>query len=384
MKRFLSLCLVVFFLLGALSGCGVGQEEPIRIGLIAYLKGDGITISSSGTPTLNGAQLAVNQINENGGIRIGGRSHLVELVVEAIENDTQQALDATRRLIEEQKVVAIVGPQYSGDAIAAGEIAEQVGIPLISGTSTNPRTTENRRFVFRATFTDTYQAIALADLAYNDLRARRVAVLYDREDTYSSELALLFSASFSNRGGEMVASETFASGDWDMDAQFGRIIDAAPDLVFLPVYPAEAIYQAATLRKLGFSGRLLGGDGWDALALITLPAFEGSYATTTYSAKVKSPANQTFIADYMALYNTDPIDAAGLTYDAINMIFAAIVQQQSFTPLAIRDGLYDLPAYNGASGPIDYVENGDPIKPINVLQFERGELKFYKAIQPQE
>ncbi len=384
MKRFLSLCLVAIIVSAFLPGCGIGEAEPVRIGLIAYLKGEGITVSSSGTPTLNGAELAVKQVNDRGGLQIGGRSHPVELVVEAIENDATQAVEATRRLIEEQKVVAIVGPQYSGDAIEAGAVAEEAGIPLISGTSTNPRTTEKRKFVFRATFTDTFQALVLADLAYNDLRARRAAVLYDSSDTYSSELGLLFAANFANRGGEIVASETFESGNWRMDEQFNRIIEANPDLIFLPVYPAEAIYQAASLRKLGFSGRLLGSDGWDALALITLPAFEGAYSTTTYSATVKTPANQTFINSYQAVYNTDPIDAAGLTYDAFQLIFAAIEAQQSFAPTAIRDGLYNLPAYTGASGPIDFINSGDPIKPINVLQYDRGVLKFYKAIQPEQ
>ena len=384
MKRFLSLCLVAIVVSAFLPGCGIAETEPVRIGLIAYLKGDGITVSSSGTPTLNGAELAVKQINDRGGLQIGGRSHPVELVIEAIENDATQAVEATRRLIEEQKVVAIVGPQYSGDAIEAGAVAEEAGIPLISGTSTNPRTTEKRKFVFRATFTDTFQASVLADLAYNDLRARRAAVLYDSTDTYSSELGLLFAANFANQGGEIVASETFESGNWRMDEQFNRIVEANPDLIFLPVYPAEAIYQAATLRKLGFSGRLLGSDGWDALALITLPAFEGAYSTTTYSATVKTPANQTFINSYQAVYNTDPIDAAGLTYDAFQLIFAAIEAQQSFAPTAIRDGLYNLPAYTGASGPIDFIDSGDPIKPINVLQYDRGVLKFYKAIQPEQ
>lgn len=382
MKNFPGLVCAGILLLGLLTGCA--QEQPIRIGLIAYLEGDAITVSSSGTPSLNGAELAVSQINQKGGVNINGRLHPVELVVESVENDVEQSVAAAKRLIEEEGVVAIVGPQYSGDAIAAGEVAEAAGVPLISGTSTNPRTTEGKKFVFRATFTDTAQAIALADLAFNDLRAQRVAVLYDREDTYSSELALLFSAEFANRGGEVVASETFVAGDWDMDQQFARIIDATPDLVFLPVYPAEAIFQAGSLRKLGYNGQLLGSDGWDALSMINLPAFEGVYATTTYSAKVKTPANQIFIQQYAEVYNTDPVDSAGLVYDAMNMIFAAIEQKSSYLPADIRDGLYELPSYLGASGSIDFVSNGDPVKPINVLRFDRDGLRFYKAIQIDE
>lgn len=382
MKRFAIVLVGAFFLISLLPGCGLSQEQPIRIGLIAYLQGEGITIESSGTPTLNGAQLAVQQINEKGGLRVGGRSYPVELVVEAIENNVEQAVAATRRLIEQENVVAIVGPQYSGDAIAAAQIAEEAGIPLVSGTSTNPRTTENRRFVFRVTFTDTFQAEALAKLAFQDLRIRRAAVLYDRTDAYSNDLGVFFGATFANLGGEMVAVESFEAGNWDMGAQFSRIVAANPDLVFLPVYPAEAIYQAASLRKMGYSGILLGGDGWNSLTLEKLPAFEGAYTSTTYSSKVTTPQNQVFVRDYQRVYNIPPIDSAGLTYDALQMIFAAIEREQSFTPLAIRDGLYNLPQYVGVSGPIDFVENGDPVKPLNILFFEGGEQKFYKAIQP--
>jgi branched-chain amino acid transport system substrate-binding protein len=383
-KRLFSLVLLILIGTGGmLSGCGAVQEEPVRIGLIAYLQGDGITIESSGQPTLNGAELAVQQINEGGGLRVAGRQHPVELVVIPIENGVANAVDAARSLIIERGVVAIVGPQYSGDAIAAAQIAEDAGIPLLSGTSTNPRTTENRRFIFRMAFTDTFQAETLAKLAYEDLRARRVAVLYDSTDTYSHDLGLFFGATFANLGGEVVVSESFESGNWNMDAQFKRILDANPDLVFLPVYPAEAIYQAGSLRKMGYNGILLGGDGWNPPSLVNLPAFEGSYASTTYSEKVTTPQNQVFVRAYLDAYNVSPVDAAGLTYDALQMIFAAIEMQGSFDPLAIRDGLYSLPQYVGVSGPIDFVTNGDPVKPLNILFFEAGEVKFYKAIQPE-
>jgi branched-chain amino acid transport system substrate-binding protein len=382
MKRLLSILLVSLFALVSLSACGGAQGEPIRIGLLAYLEGEAMTINSSGQPTLNGAQLAVDQINASGGLRINGRYHPVELVVAAIENDAEQAVAAARRLIEDEGVVALVGPQYSGDAIPVGGIAEEAGIPMVSGTSTNPLTTENRRFVFRVTFTDDLQAFALADLAYSDLRARRAAVMYDRDDPYSSGLASMFSESFVNYGGQIVVSEAFDPDNWEMDSHFERIIQANPDVVLLPVFPAHAAYQVASLRKMGYGGQLLGSDGWDSLLLVNLPDFEGSYATTTYSIKVRTPENEVFINEYIAVFNTEPLDSAGLTYDALKMIFAAIELQQSFDPAAIRDGLYNLSAYTGVSGMIDFVESGDPRKPINVLKFEQGEVKFYKAIQP--
>jgi branched-chain amino acid transport system substrate-binding protein len=385
MKHFAGLFLVAVLFGSLFSGCGIvpfRSSEPIRIGIIAYLKGDGITITSSGAPTVSGAQLAVRQINEKGGLVIGGRSYLIELVVEGIENDAEQAMSATKKLIEEEKVVAIIGPQYSGDAIAAGEIAEAAGIPLISGTSTNPRTTENRKFVFRATFTDTFQAKALAKLAYTDLQARNVAILYDQTDAYSADVALLFATYFGNEGGMVLASEGFESGNWNIEKQLLSILESESNLVFLPLYPAEAIYAAGALRKLGFTGTFLGSDGWDSATLMNLPAFEGAYSSTTYSANVTSLENEVFTQAYQAIYNTAPLDAAALTYDALQLIFLAIKQEQSFKPQDIRSGLYNISVYTGASGPIDFVKNGDPVKPVSILFYEAGQVEFYKAIQP--
>jgi branched-chain amino acid transport system substrate-binding protein len=192
----------------------------------------------------------------------------------------------------------------------------------------------------------------------------------------------MFSESFIAYGGQIAASEPFEPEDWDMDDHFDRIIRSKPDLVLLPVFPAHAAYQVASLRKMGYSGHLIGSDGWDSLLLVNLPDFDGTYSTTTYSIKVTTPENEVFISDYMAAYNTEPVDSAGLTYDGIQMIFAAIELQQSFEPAAIRDGLYNLPPYTGVSGVIDFVESGNPRKPINVLKYEQGEVKFYKAIQP--
>ncbi len=384
MKKFLNVLFIALFTFALLTACGGGQGEPIRIGLLAYLTGDAMTMNSSGYPSLNGAELAVQQINERGGLRIGGRFHPVELVVAQIENDSEIAMAAARRLIDEERVVALLGPQYSGDAIPVGEIAEAAGIPMVSGTATNPRVTENRRFVFRTTFTDDLQAAALADLAYNDLFARQVAVMYDQGDPYSSGLAEMFSASFRNYGGEIVASEPFDAENWEQDALFERILAADPDLVFLPVFPAHAAYQVASLRKLGYEGQILGGDGWDSLLLVNFPDFDGTYASTTYSMKVLTPKNEIFVQAYQQVFNTIPLDSAGLIYDAANMIFAAIELKQSFAPADIQQGLYELPPFEGASGTIDFVANGNPLKPVNILQFEKGDVKFYKAVQPGE
>lgn len=374
------LWLLVFSLFA--SGCELRSRQTIKIGIIAYLKGNGDTTNISGMPTINAARLFEQQVNNLGGARFAGQSYLVELVVEAIENDPSQAEQAMRALVE-KGVVAVVGPQYSGDAVVAGNVAEDAKIPLISGTATSPQVTENHNFVFRIGFSDTAQAAALAAFASHDLNKSRVAVLYDNTDTYSNGIARRFEIEFEALGGDVVAMVASTAGNQDLATQVAAIVEAAPEMIFIPTnYPADVIFQAGQLRKAGFTGTLLGSDGWDAPTLVKLPAFDGSYSTATYSPVVTTPQNRIFIKSYQEIYGITPNDAAGTTYDALGLIIAAIEHKQSFNPQAIRDGLMELSRYEGISGVIDYVENGDPVKPIMLLYFNEGVLEFYKAFQP--
>jgi branched-chain amino acid transport system substrate-binding protein len=376
--------LVVLSLLASVvTGCQFRSQETIKIGVIAYLKGDGGAIATSGTPTLNAARLAVKEINDAGGVRVGAQSYQVEIVTESIENDAVQAVAAFRKLVEVDQVVAVVGPQYSGDTIAVGAVADELQVPLLTGTATNPAVTEGRAYVFRVAYDDSFQGVALARFAYNDLSLRKAALLSDAADAYSTGLAQYFRVEFKNLGGRVVASENFESGNANMEEQVERILAAAPDVIFLPNYPADIIVQGSLIRSAGFKGLLLGADGWDALVLARLPAFSGSaYSSITYSPKVDTQKNRTFVSTFEAAYNKLPNDGAGLTYDAFQLIFEAIRQQGGFTPAQIRQGLLALNPYEGVSGVIDYIDNGNARKPVTILRYDLGDFFFYKAIAP--
>jgi len=365
----------------ALSACEIRSSQTLKIGMVTYLRGAGDTISTSGTPSLNAARLAVKEANDAGGVLMNGQRQQVELLVETSANDPVEATQAVKNLIA-NGASAIVGPQYSGDAIAAGETAEQAKVPLITGTATNPQVTVNRRFVFRIPFTDDFQGRALADFAYNGLQARRIGVMYDPNDVYSSGLAQSFMDSVQQYNARVVQVETFESGNVNIEAQIGRLLATNPQLIFLPVYPSDAIVQAGLLVKGGYQGYLLGGDGWDSVTLAKLPAFNHSYSSTSYSVKITYPENRSFIEKYQAAYNLAPNDSAASVYDAFQLIFKAAQAAGNTEPQALQQALYDLPVYNGVTGPIDFIETGDPQKPVYILYYLDGDLYFFRALKP--
>jgi len=373
----------LFLLLLALltSACEIRSNQTVRIGLMAYLQGNGDAIATSGTPSLNAARLAVDEINASGGVNINGQRADVELVVASTENDAAKVQAATGKLIQTDKVVAIVGPQYSGDAIVAGDIAQLLNVPLITGTATNPQVTQGRNFVFRIPFTDDFQGKALADFAYYDLQARRIGILYDANDIYSNGLTQTFITAAEALGSRVVLTETFESGNVNIQPQIDRLLAAKLQLIFMPVYPADAMLQVGLLVKGGYPGYLLGGDGWDAVTQVKLPAFNHTYASTRYSVKVTYPENRQFIEKYQQIYGNPPNDSAASVYDAFNLIFRAIETAGSALPVDIQSSLMSMPVYNGATGPIDFVNSGDPAKPAYILYFLDGELYFFKAIQ---
>ncbi|GAB4487469.1 MAG: ABC transporter substrate-binding protein [Anaerolineales bacterium] len=365
-----------------LSACEFRSNETVRIGILPYLQGNGDTIATSGTPSLNAARLAMDEINAAGGVLINGQHTKVELVVVPVENDPEKVKAGVSRLVRSEEVSAIIGPQYSGDAISAAEIAQASGIPLITGTATSPDVTKGRNFIFRIPFNDEFQGRALASFAYSDLQARRVAVMYASDDTYSSGLANYFIAAVEALGSRVIQVETFESGSVNIQPQIDRLLAAKPQLIFLPIYPADAILQVGLLTRGGYAGYLLGSDGWDSVTQSHLPAFNHTYASTAYSTKITYPENRQFVEKYQQIYGILPNDSAASAYDAMNLLLRAISYKNSAAPVDIQRGLYEMPVYNGVSGAIDFTDSGDPAKPVYILYFLDGDLYFFKAIKP--
>ncbi len=355
----------------------VAAPEVIRIGVVAYSDEEIERVS-----TLNASKMAIEGINSSGGIKAGGKSFQVAWVKEEVKGGVpEESVAAVKRLINQEKVVAIVGPQYSSDAIPAGEIAERSSIPLISPISTNPETTLDRKYVFRMGFLDDFQGKVAATFTMGNLLIDRAAVIYNITNPYSRGIAEVFRAHYTSLGGRITAYEPYTSLEDGLEEKVERVIASGPRLVYLPNFSQESSFIATLARRKGIEATFMGGDGWDRTEFSQMPEFEGSYMTAHYSADIDTPVNKRFAEDYENSYGLIPGDTAALTYDAFHLIFNAIHWQGKADPESIREGLFAMGPYEGVGGPVDFVKNGDPVKGAVILRLSSDGPRFFQIIK---
>jgi branched-chain amino acid transport system substrate-binding protein len=356
------------------------QPAELRLGLLATLSGT--AAETVGKSTLEGAQLAVKRANDAGGVSIGGRRQRVALLVEDDQDRTEAAIDAARKLITQQGVAALVGPQFSRNAIPVAGVAESAHVPMISPASTRPETTAGKRYVFRAAFTDPLQGRVLARFAHDELHAQSAAVLYDVASAYNKGLAEIFQEAFHGAGGQVVAFESYTTdARTNLAAQLGRVRDSAPQLLFLPNYADEVPVQVDQARQAGIGSTLLGSDSWGDIAASQLEKLEGAFYTGHWAADSSSLA-QDFAAAYRDAYGRQPTETAALTYDAVSPLFQGLASQTRGDPESVRAGLASVESYTGVTGSMQFRGTGDPVRSIVMLQIRGGRPTFYKLVNP--
>lgn len=390
-KGLLLLSLMIIFSL-ILPACaptgGSGGGDVIKVGGIGELTGD---IPAVGASFKNAAEMAVKEINDAGGLEVGGKKYKIELVVEDNAGKADQSASAAQKLITQDNVVAIIGPNASRYAIPASEIAESSKVVLITPWSTNPKTTINektgaaKQYVFRACFIDPFQGRVVAKFAMDNLGAKKAAVLYDVASDYNKGIAEFFKSTFEQSGGQVVAFETYTTNDKDFTAQLTKIKDAAPDVIFLPNYYSEVPLQIQQAKRLGITVPFVGSDSWGSSELVKLCGAdcEGYYFSTHYAADNASDVAKKFIDGYKAKYNTTPDDVAALTYDAFGLLWTALKSAGKVDRQAVRDALAKVPKYEGVTGTMQFQEgSGDPIKSAVILQIKNGAFVFFANANP--
>lgn len=382
---FVSLVIVLSMLLGA---CGGGGASTIQVGVIAELTGD---IPAVGASCKNAADMAVKEINDAGGLEVGGKKYQIQLSVEDNGGKADQSASAAQKLITQQNVVAIIGPNASRYAIPASEIAESSKVVLISPWSTNPKTTLNaktneaKKYVFRAAFIDPFQGRVVAKFAMDTLKAKKAAVLYDVASDYNKGIAEFFKQTFEESGGQVVAFETYTTNDKDFSAQLTKIKDTNPDVVFLPNYYSEVPLQIQQAKRLGITVPFLGSDSWGSAELIKLCGTdcEGYYFSTHYAADNATPVAKKFIDGYKAKYGTTPDDVAALTYDSFGLLWQALKDAGKVDRQSVRDALAKIPNYEGVTGTMQFKEgSGDPIKSAVILQVKGDKFVWFANAAP--
>jgi branched-chain amino acid transport system substrate-binding protein len=396
MRRTALLFTLVLMVSIALASCATGSpsaggqtgEQTIKIGLNAELTGD---IPAVGASCKNAAEMAVKEVNDAGGLDVGGTKYKINLLVEDNGGKTDQSASVTTKLITQDNVVAIIGPNASRYAIPAAEVAESSKVVLISPWSTNPATTIDSRtntpkkYVFRACFIDPFQGRVVAKFALDSLKVTKAAVLYDIASDYNKGIAEFFKKTFEENGGTVVAFETYTTNDKDFSAQLTKIKEAQPEVIFLPNYYSEVPLQIQQAHRLGITVPFLGSDSWGSSELLSLCGAdcEGYYFSTHYAADAATEEATKFISAYKTAYGNTPDDVAALTYDAFGLLFQSLKAAGKVDRESVRNALAQIPDYKGVTGNMQFQEgSGDPIKSAVILQIKDGAFHWYANANP--
>ncbi len=339
-----------------------------------------------GKSTHNGLMLAVEEQNAKGGIN--GKK--LEVRSYDDQGKAQEAGTAVTKLIDSDKVVAIVGEVASGLSIAGGEVAQKKGIPMVSPSSTAPEVTQIGDRIFRVCFIDPFQGYVVARFAAENLKAKKVAILFDQATPYSVGLADQFKKNFKAMGGTITTEQAFSGGDQDFSAQLNTIRGTNPDAIFIPSYYTEAANIALQVKKLGIKATLLGGDGWDSpqLAQIGKDAIEGAYYSNHYTHEDTSPAVREFVTKYEAKYKTDdgkpliPDGIAALGYDAGRILFDSMGRAKSLDGKDLAAAISATKDFKGVTGIITIDKDRNAQKSAVVVKMTGGVPHYAATIAP--
>ncbi len=365
------------------TGGGGGASGAIVIGEYGSMTGDQATF---GTATDNGIQLAVKQANASGGIdgrqvRVGASGH-----PEDDQGLPDAALTAVKKMITQDKAVAVLGEVASKNSIAAAPFCNANRVPMISPSSTNPKVTQTGPYVFRVCFTDRFQGLVAARFAREVLHAKTAAVFYDTTSDYSKGLQGFFQDNFKRLGGTIVGVGTYQSSDKSFQSPLTTLKGTNPDVLFVPGYYKELGQIAREARGAGITVPLLGGDGWESPSLLqgASGALEGCYFVDHSALDVSDPDVKKFVDAYKAAYKADPDALSAQGYDAAGVLFAAMKTagkpdggdyDSDAYRAKLRDALAATKGYKGATGLISLDENRDAKKSAVVLQIKGSGYK---------
>ncbi len=391
MRRIIYLTIVCFILAIMVSPAAFGARKTIiKIGLNIPLTGD---IPKVGEGSKYAAMMWLEDIEKMGGLQVGDKQYDVELIIEDNESKAESAVKANTKMITQDDVLAVIGPQSSKQAVPAGEVANKYKTVMISPWSTNPNTTLDRPFVFRGCFLDPFQGPVVANFITDEFGFTKAAVLYDVASDYPKGLAEVFKEAWEKKHGmgSIVAYESFTTKDTDFSSQLTKIVKSGAQVLFTPQYYNEVPLIVRQAKDLGWKGPIVGSDSWGSAETVELcgePCY-GQFFSSHYAAAGAKGATKAFIQRYEKTYGYTPDDVAALTWDALALAQKAIQDAGKITGkvetdrLAVRNALAQIKDFDGITGQMTFTEEGDPIKCAVIVKINnQGEYEFYKSSCP--
>ncbi len=357
-----------------------GEAPPILVGANLSMTG---SVAAFGQMVWDGIKIAQQ-------MRPTALGRPIKLILVDNKSDNVEAANAAGRLVTKEKVKAMLGPVTSSTVLAAAPIAEDNQVPLVSPSATNAIVTQGRKYVFRVCFIDPFQGQVAARHAYQNLGARRAAVLIDISQDYAVGLAAFFKREFQRLGGQVVAEAKCSTGDQDFSAQLGAIKAANPDIIYLPNYYAEDALVARQARELGLKQALLSGDGADAPELLKIggAAVEGlSFTAHFHKQGAKSPLAQDFLARYAAEQAAGHIKEDLTSFHALGaeaylVLVDAIERAGSTEGPQLRRALASTRDFLGISGRLSIGQDGNAVKSAAILKVQDGKFAYVTTIEP--
>lgn len=386
--KLLSVLAVGAMFMSALTGCGGGSKgadgDTIKVGGLLEMTGGSASFGISGK---NGIDLALKKINEKG--VLGGKK--LSLVVADTKSEASEATNGMQKLISQDKVVAVIGPNQSSAVIASGAINNGAKVVDITPMGTNPdvtvdpKTKQVKPYSFRTCFIDPFQGTVMASFASNELKVKKAAIYIDNTSDYAKGLAQFFKENFVKNGGQVVIEEAYLQKDTDFKSTLTKIKAAKPDFIYIPGYYQEVGLIVKQAREMGITVPMAGGDGWDSAKLPEIAgkaALENTFFSSLYSPDDTSDLNKEFVAEYKKAYNTNPDVFAALAYDSTLLVAKAIEDAGSADPAKIGEAMAKIKGFKGVSGEVTFNEQHNPIKSAVIIEHKDGKQTFKTKVNP--
>ncbi len=368
------------FKLALISAVTAGSlvAAEVKIGVVLPLSG---AIGGYGQSANKGITL----INELKPTLANGDT--IKLVVVDNKSDKIESANAMQKLVSSDKVDAVIGALTSTNTLAMTKIADDTKTPLIAPVATNDRVTKGRNYVSRVCFSDSFQGVIGANLAYNDLKAKKAAVLFDSGSDYSIGLTKAFKQQFTKLGGKIEIEAQVPAGTKDFKAQISSVKAKGVDVVYIPIYSNEAALIAIQSKQLGLNVPFIGGDGIAADKVffeVGKEAIEGYMATDYYSPDAKqTPKGAEFMAAYAKKYNNEKVHTfAAMIADAYGIITSAM--EKCTNPKdkeCVNQNIRATKNFEGITGTIS-LENGDAVRSAVINEVKSGEMVYKTTINP--
>lgn len=381
-KKVLSLGLVSTMAMALLAGCGtkttgnVGNADnggddanTFVIGALGPLTGEA---ASYGISVKQGAEVAIEEINNAGGVKVGENTLKLVLNFEDDEASTETVMSAYNSLMDEG-IDALLGTVTSGAGLAIAAQTNEDGIFQITPSGSAIELTEYPN-QFRLCFTDPLQGETMAKFAVEELGYKKIAILYNNSDEYSKGVMEAFVAETEKLGGEVVANEAFAKGAVDFTTQLTKIKNTDAEAIFVPAYYQDAAYITTQAAELGMNLPYLGSDGWDGVIanVVDTAVLENAIFLSPFFSSDESELVKNFVSTYEEKYNSTPDQFAADGYDTVYVMKAALEAAGSTDSEALIKAMTEI-SVAGVTGDITFNENGEPNKGAKFIEIIGGE-----------